>query len=84
MTGSMLSIPVPVPLSRIDAIADSSGGERALEEGMGVGGEGEGEGRQAGALKLTWGMLDVERRETFELLLFRATRGNAIMRVRVW
>lgn len=36
--------------------------------------------REQGAVRITWGVIDIEKVEAFERLLFRATRGNALFK----
>ena len=50
----------------LGTVDDVEGGLRGMQE--------------QGGVRITWGVIDVDRLEAFDRLLFRATRGNAIFK----
>ena len=72
-----------IPLLSIDSAGGYDDDASAMEEG--VAGQATGEARMGegpvgqGAVRITWGVVDADKKEAFERLLWRSTRGNAIL-----
>ena len=72
-----------IPLLSIHSAGGYDDDASAMEEG--VAGQATGEARMGegavgqGAVRITWGVVDADKKEAFERLLWRSTRGNAIL-----